>query len=131
MIDYCSHIHPQLFRKLYIGDSISKGMSLFYNLVLYYLLIIGGVKTSPGPELNSNIRLIHNNVCSVLPKLDIIFNELNEYDIIAITESHLDKSVVDTDIELDRFQPPVRLDRNRHGGGVMLYVKNNLSFNKT
>lgn len=44
--------------------------------------------------------------------------------------NHLDESVVDTDIELDGFQPPVRLDRNRHGGGVMFYVKNNLSFKK-
>lgn len=130
MIDYYSHLHPQPFKKLYIRDSISKGMSLFHYLVLYYLLIIGGIETNPGPELNSNIRLIHNNVCSILPKLDIIFNELSEYDIIAITESHLDESVVDTDIELDGFQPPVRLDRNRHGGGVMLYVKNNLSFKK-
>lgn len=67
---------------------------------------------------------------SILPKLDIILNELSEYDIIAITESHLDESVVDTDIELDGFQPPVRLDRNRHGAGVMLYVKNNFSFKK-
>lgn len=78
---------------------------MFHYLVLYYLCIIGGIETNPGPELNSNIRLIHDNVCSILPKLDIsiIFNELSEYDIIAITESHLDESVVDTDIELDGF----------------------------
>lgn len=103
MIDYYSHLHPQPFTKLYIGDSISKGMSLFHYLLLDYLLIIGGIETNPGPELNSNMRLLHINVCSILPKLDIIFNELSEYDIIAITESHLHESVVDTDIELDGF----------------------------
>lgn len=103
MIDYYSHLHPQPFKKLYIGDSISKGMSLFHNLVLYYLLIIGSIETNPGPELNSNVRLIHNNACSVQPKLDIIFDKLSDYDIIAITESHLDESFADTDMELDGF----------------------------
>lgn len=90
MIDYYSHLHQQPLRKLYIGDSISKSMSLFCNLVLYYLLIIEGIKSNPCPKLNSNIRLIYNNVCSVLPKLDIIFNELSEYGIIAISDSPLD-----------------------------------------
>lgn len=37
------------------------------------------------------------------PIIDIIYNELCEYDIITITESHLDQSIKDTDIELEGF----------------------------
>lgn len=98
-------------------------MSLYtYYFVLYFLLIIGGVEINQGPELNSNIKIVHNNVCSLLRKIDIIYNDLSEYDIIAIIEIHLDQSIKDTDIELEGFQTPVRLDRNRHGDGVILYV---------
>ena len=121
---------PQPCAKRCVRDRIFQGMSLYYYLVIYYLLIIGGIEINPGPTLNSNIKIIHNNVCSILPKIDIIYNEFYEYDIVAITESHLDQSITDNDIELEGFQAPVRLDRNRYGGGVMIYVKSNLSFKK-
>lgn len=88
---------------MYIRDSIFKGMFLFYYFVFYYLLIIGGIEINLGFELNFNIRFIYNNVCSILLKFDIIFNELSEYDIIVIIESYLDELVVDIDIELDGF----------------------------
>ncbi|CAG2226758.1 unnamed protein product [Mytilus edulis] len=52
----------------------------------------------------------------LLPKLDLINNELHDYDIICISESHLDKSITDDQIKLNGFHKPIRLDRNRHGG---------------
>ena len=36
---------------------------------------------------------MHNNVCSLLPKLDLIEHEFQNYDVICISESHLDKSI--------------------------------------
>ena len=58
------------------------------------------------------VKCIHNNV--VLLKLDLIEHEFQEYDVICISESHLDKSIDNDKIKLKSFQNPVRLDRNRH-----------------
>jgi exonuclease III len=66
---------------------------------------------------------MHNNVYSLLPKLDLIEHEFRDYDVICISESHLDKSIDNDKIKLKGFQNPVRLARNRHGGGVNIYVK--------
>ena len=80
---------------------------------------------NPGPAQSNkkNLKIVHNNVCSLLPKLDLINNELHEYDIICISESHLDKSITDDQIKLYWFHKPIRLHRNRHGGGVTIYIK--------
>ena len=66
---------------------------------------------------------MHNNVYSLLPKLNLIEHESLDYDVICISESHLDKSIDNDKIKLKCFQNPVRLDRNIHGGGVNIYVK--------
>jgi hypothetical protein len=60
------------------------------------------------------IKIIHNDVCSLLPKLDLIEHEFQDCDVICISESHLDKSIDNDKITLKSFQNPVRLDRNRH-----------------
>jgi hypothetical protein len=36
---------------------------------------------------------MHNNVCSLLPKLELIEHEFLDYDVVCISESHLDKSI--------------------------------------
>ena len=69
-------------------------------------------------------------VFKIYPKLDVIAAEMLENDIIAISETHLDSSI-DNDndqISLTCFYPPLRMDRNRYGGGVALYISKNLHF---
>jgi hypothetical protein len=39
------------------------------------------------------------------------------YNLSLLLFSHLDKSIGNDKIQLKGFQNPVRLDRNRHGGG--------------
>ena len=48
---------------------------------------------------------------------------------IGISESKLDNSIFDSEIEIDGYNI-LRFDRNRHGGGVACYVRNDLSFTK-
>ena len=109
----------------------------FYYVVIRILLILGCIESNPGPNCTKSnthaksiksISIVHNNVCSLLPKLDIITSELSTYDIIAISETHLDKTVSNNDISIDGFHPPIRKDRNRHGGGVALYITDQLAF---
>ena len=73
--------------------------------------------------------MAHLNVRSLRSKIDEIrlLQELCNFDILAITESHLDSSVPDFHIEIEglRF---FRLDRpKRKGGGCVLYYAENLT----
>ena len=91
----------------------------------YWLQVSSPIQASD--RIIKNIKIIHNNVCSfILPKLDLIEHEFLDCDVICISESHLDKSIDNDKIKLKGFQNPVRLDRNRHGEGVNIYVKKNL-----
>ena len=69
------------------------------------------------------------NINSLLSKID----ELREIakktraTVIGITESKLDGSVLDGEINIDGYEL-VRSDRNRHGGGVACYIRNDISF---
>lgn len=63
------------------------------------LLIFSYIETNPGPNRNNNscfskpLSIELNNVCSLLPKLDIITAELTMYDIITVSETHLDDTI--------------------------------------
>ena len=71
------------------------------------------------------LHFIHLNINSVLSKIDelrIIANK-SKGGVIGITESKLDKTVLDREINIDGHEL-VRSDRNRHGGwSSMLYPK--------
>ena len=44
-----------------------------------------------------------------------------------ITETKLDDSFPEQQFHIEGFNIPFRLDRNRHGGGLLLYVRNNIN----
>ena len=80
-------------------------------------------------SLSSHLSLVHYNVQSLLPKVDIIEAELRCFDVIAITETWLNDSISDDNLTFHDFHCPVRKDRVRDGyGGVILYVKNTIHF---
>ena len=82
------------------------------------------------PELcSTGLRICHININSVPPKMDELKLLLSNdpFDIVAISETHCDSTVTDTDILLDNYCL-IRKDRSRHGGGVALYVNNSVSF---
>ena len=74
---------------------------------------------------------IHININSLLPKIEELrrFVFLSNTAVIGISESKLDNSIFDLEIETDGYNI-LRFDRNRHGGGVACYVRNDLSFTK-
>ena len=47
--------------------------------------------------------------------------------VIGITEAKLDNYILDSEIQIDNYQI-LRCDRNRKGGGVACYVRNDLSY---
>ena len=119
----------------------------YRNLNSYFHLLIllsGDISLNPGPthqhklqRLNEwnifksrGLHFIHLNINSLLPKIEefrIIAKSTNAT-IIGISESKLHQSVLEPEIEIDNYKI-LRCDRNRHGGGVGCYIRNDLGYN--
>ena len=77
------------------------------------------------------LHCIHLNVHSLLPKISelrIIANKTSAA-VITLTETWIGNLVTNSEISIDGYTV-FRKDRNRHGGGVCLYIKNNIAFNQ-
>ena len=77
----------------------------------------------------SNINVLYFNVRSLLPKIDNLRSlcVFHSPDIICIVESWLDDTILDSEVSIQGYTH-CRLDRSRHGGGVMIFVKNSFNF---
>ena len=66
----------------------------------------------------------------MLPKIDELRHiaRLTNAAVIGISESKLDDSVLTSEIQINEYDL-LRCDRNRHGGGVACYIRNDLSCN--
>ena len=59
------------------------------------------------------------------------FNQLKELvlkhvDILVVCETKLDETFPSSQFHMDGFSLPYRLDRNRNGGGVMIFIKEDI-----
>ena len=65
-----------------------------------------------------------------MPKIDELRHiaRLTNAAVMGISESKLDDSVSASEIQIDEYDL-LRCDRNRHGGGVACYIRNDLSYN--
>ena len=80
-------------------------------------------------KLENTNRLIleHLNINSIVGKFDHLKVLMeNNIDILVLTESKIDPSFPNAQFRIDRFSAPVRLDRNRFGGGVLIYVREDI-----
>ena len=70
------------------------------------------------------------NCRSLLPKFDELaaLCSTNMPDVVCLVETWLCSDILDTEISIPNYSI-VRLDRNRHGGGVAMYIRNSLSYN--
>ena len=75
------------------------------------------------------LHLIYLNINSILSKIDElhVIAKKSRASVIGITDSKLDKTVLDEEINIDGYEL-VRSERNRHGVGVVCYIRNNISF---
>ena len=76
------------------------------------------------------LHFLHININSLLPKIDELKGIANKTKaaIIGITESKLDHTVSDLEVNLPGYDI-LRCDRNRNGGGVACYIRKDLCFN--
>lgn len=82
---------------------------------------------------NEFLNICHVNVQSLIARNFTKFHELKQtfvdskIDIICFTETWLNSTISDRMISIDGYKL-VRNDRNRQGGGVCMYMRNNLSY---
>ena len=69
------------------------------------------------------------NARSLLPKMSELklIASNSTAAMISITETWLDNSVSDAEINIENYTV-VRRDRNRNGGGVCVYIRNDFAF---
>ena len=107
------------------------------------LLLSGDISLNPGPcqmqfiddktwepLKTRGLHFCHLKVNSLLSKIDEprdITNYIKPA-ILGITESKLDSSVTNAEVNINGYSI-IRNDRNRNGGGVACYIRNDLCFN--
>ena len=71
------------------------------------------------------LNILYLNAHSILPKLIELraICEAISYDVVCIVETWLDSEISDAELYISGYRV-FRHDRNRHGGGVLVYVKN-------
>ena len=79
---------------------------------------------------NRGLHFIHLNINSLLPKIEelhFIAKSTNAA-VIGICGFKLDASVLEQEIDIDNYKI-LHCNRNRQGGGVACYIRNDLSYN--
>ena len=51
----------------------------------------------------------------------------DKIDLLVVTETKLDESFPSTQFSIDGFSTPVRLDRTSQGGGIIIFIRENIS----
>ncbi len=86
-------------------------------------------KLSRTVKHSTGLKVAHINVRSLYPKIDEIRYLLADasLDILCITEAWLDKTITDSQIKVNGYLVE-RNDRNRHGGGVVIYIRDTIDY---
>ena len=81
--------------------------------------------SNPDNSAKHDINILYYKARSLFPKIDELQFECanRRPDIVCIVESWIDNSVTNGELLLSAYQL-YRRDRNRHGGGILIYVKN-------
>jgi len=94
----------------------------------------GDIQENPGPETlrSKSLSICHVNIRSLSrSKLLAIKTSLcNLYDVITVSETFLHQGVSDDVFSIQGFHNIIRKDRDGHGGGVAIYIRNNIPFKR-
>ena len=80
--------------------------------------------SNPGPisdEIHS-LDIIHLNTRSIRNKIDYLSNLVESFQIACFSETHLDTDIDSDSLKLGGFDEPLRKDRTRNGGEIMVYM---------
>ena len=79
-----------------------------------------------------NFLTVHYNINCITAdgRLDELSDvcRVMKIDCLVLTESKIDDQIPSNILTISGFHEPIRRDRNRHGGGTMIYVAEHLTF---
>ena len=80
------------------------------------------------PHATQKVSVFYFNARSLLPKIDEVraICANMHYDLVIVVESWLSAEVLDSEIHVPGYNP-VRKDRNRHGGGIVIFVSDQVN----
>jgi len=98
------------------------------------LILSGNIHENPGPTISKSrcLSLCHANIRSLSrSKILAIKTSLCDiYDIITLSETFLHQGVDNSLFAIQGYHEIIRKDRDGHGGGVAIYIKENISFKR-
>ena len=107
------------------------GVLLF---MCFLLLLSGDIHVNPGPVLSKtkSLSVCHANIRSLSrSKLLAIRSSLSDiYDIVTLSETYLHAGVGDDVFKINGFHDIIRKDRDGHGGGVAMYIRDNIAYKR-
>ena len=75
----------------------------------------------------SRIKVGQLSIKSIRNKFDLLLPAVvRNLDILLITETNIDSSFPEAQFEIDGFTTPYRVDRDCHGGGILLYIRQDI-----
>jgi exonuclease III len=87
---------------------------------------VDGLKQLKLANVN-RIVIGHININYIRNKSDMLFSAINNnIDILMISETKIDDSFPASQFNMPGYRQPYRKDRNKHGGGILLYVREDL-----
>ena len=138
-----NHSERKLLTKTHFSDS--SRLAYGSSLLLMSLMKCGDVHPHPGPQAprpsqvtgdqfqqfqRKGMHMIHLNARSLvnkIPELKIIAQKTRAA-VIGISETWFDDTITDAEIAISGYSV-LRHDRNREGGGVCAYIRNDIAFN--
>ncbi|CAF0796484.1 unnamed protein product, partial [Didymodactylos carnosus] len=107
-----------IYKTVYINEHLTN-----YNNTLYmYVRQELNKKTIFTRNANSTVSTAGKSLTSQIDYVNA-YLALNRPVILCLTETWLDDSVQNSVIDIPFYHPPLRLDRDRHGGGCAVYIR--------
>ena len=76
----------------------------------------------------NRIVLAHFNIKSLRNKFDILTNKVSgNVDVMVISETKLDDSFPESQFKIPGYSSPFRLDWDKNGGGIMVFVQEDIT----
>jgi len=115
------------------GNSVGiRPASILFLMFVFLLLILlsGDVHVNPGPVKLKSLSICHVNIRGLSDmKMSAIKTNLCKYDIITLSETFLGP-LSTGDLDLPGFHPIIRRDRPTFGGGIAIFIRENIAYKR-
>ena len=119
-----------IFVLLFVRNFVKNDDFTLYRIII--LLACMDVELNPGPlpaDVNS-LDIFHLNTRSIRNKIDYLSDIVDSYQILCLSETHLEPNIHSDTLLFEGFDLPIRKDRTHNGGGVMIYMSNILKYTR-